>query len=1063
MLYRVFGANGSGKSEYLLSRLKAAAEEGKSCFWIAPEQQSLIAERRICDALGDRGTLRCEVLNFERLPNRVARCYGGLTLTATDAAARNLIMSLALTDIKDRLKYYGGSCGDADFVKNCVSLVSRLKAEGITSSRLTKAVEDGRIDEKLCGKLSDMALIFDSYDRLFTDGMCDPYDALTMLADTLKTNSFFKGCTVFVDGYYTFTYQEYEVLKCICDSCDDCFVTFVADDRALFSDNRAAADRIARFALRFTDVVMPEPTRTRSAGLRHLEKYIWENSFPVSLPDGSIKLISADNMFDECEAVASEVLSAVRSGMRFRDICVLMPSPNEYGEILESTLRRSGIPCFTSHKESAVSKPLISFMLACLEVAYGNFSLQSVRRYLKSGFSPLSVEECDMLLRYVEMWGIRGQNAYEKNDWMMNPEGFDDMTEEGERLLCAVNRARRKLCVFLAPLRDTLCESGATVASVAKALYEHMVQLGVPKLLTEKAMRMSERGDVDGAVREQQLMDVAVGILDRLYTLAGDRVLPLKTLSDMIESMAGEYSVGSIPSSLDAVATGDPRLFRSDGCKVLIICGVNDGVFPSYGRGNLFFDDDELTELEGDGISFTVAGDAFIRRERFLFYMACSAPSQKLILTYPTGDISGEKKRPSLGFLRIPLLFPDMTVSHFGENEEDFIYSSATAAARCNSIKNNSLRSAVKEALAAIGKSVSEKGAPVFDDVADISFFRPNEFGISPSAFERYVYCPFSYFASRLMHLKKRDRIKFARAQTGTLIHKALEEYMRSCTKGGAFIPMNEKEMTAEAERAVNEYFPASGDARFSRLCGSVRRTLKALYKNLNSEFGVCSFMPVGFEVRIGRGEDAKKPLTVKVDGTDVYVRGKIDRVDEVVVDGQKYIRVTDYKTGGRVFDMDLIEEGLESQMPMYLFSMCDSVGAKPAGCLYYTAKLTYVERIAGESDEALEKRLQKTISRSGIYSNDVSLVLAADSSDEGLFRPARITKSGELHKSDLKRLLSDEQFLLLRDKLGDKLRLVAEGIFKGNMNIKPKHIDIRHDACANCDYRHACRYDRRS
>lgn len=1061
MLYRVFGANGSGKSEYLLSRLKTAVSEGKMCFWLAPEQQSLIDEKRICRALGDRGTLKCEVLNFERLPNRIARSEGGLTLTATDGGARDLIMSMALKDVKDRLKYYAGSWSDIAFIKNCVSAVSRFKAEGITASRLADAAESAD-DEKLRGKLHDLSLILESYDSLFTEGLCDPYDSLTLLAERLRESDFFSGCVVFVDGYYTFTYQEYQVLKCICDRCEDCFITFVADDRQMFADNRAAADRIARYAGRYTDVVLPKSTRGRSEGLRHIEKYLWENISPTAPADGSIQLITADNIFDECEAVASEVLNAVRSGMRYRDICILMPDAASYGEIMESTLRRSGIPCFTSHKENAVSKPLISFMLACLEVAYSDFSQRSVRKYLKSGYSPIGVEEGDLLLRYVEMWGIRGHKAYDGDDWMMNPDGFDGMTEVGVRILRCINRARKELSGLLSPLRDTLTDENITVGGIAKALYGHMLQLSVPDKLASKAERMAAHGDADGAERERQLMDIAVSILDRLYTTAGDRTMPLKQLSDIIECMAGEYSVGSIPSSLDAVATGDPRLFRADGCRVVMICGVSDGVFPSYSKGNLFFDDDELTALEGQGINLTVAGDAYIRRERFLFYMACTSPSQKLVLTHPVGSISGEKIRPSLGFLRMSVLFPDIKIRHFGENETDYIYSLATAAARCNAISDPALRQAVANAVEKAGGHVDTSRSTIFDSDVKISFDPPREFGISPSAFEKYVYCPFSYFASQLMHLKKRDRIKLAQAQAGVFIHKALEEYMRACTAGGVFLPMDDAHMRAEAERAVNEYLPVASEKRFSRLCGSLRRTLKELYKNLNSEFGVCSFMPVGFEVRIGRGEEIKKPLTVTVDGTDVYVRGKVDRVDEVTVDGKKYIRITDYKSGGKTFNMDLIEEGLETQMPMYLFSVCDSKGAQPAGCVYYTAKLTYVDRIAGESDRELEKRVQRTISRSGIYRDDMSLIMAADSSEEGLFRPVRITSNGTVHKSDQKKLLSDEQLARLKDKLGEKMYAVAEGIFRGNMSITPKHIDRDHDACRYCDFRRACRYERR-
>lgn len=86
------------------------------------------------------------------------------------------------------------------------------------------------------------------------------------------------------------------------------------------------------------------------------------------------------------------------------------------------------------------------------------------------------------------------------------------------------------------------------------------------------------------------------------------------------------------------------------------------------------------------------------------------------------------------------------------------------------------------------------------------------------------------------------------------------------------------------------------------------------------------------------------KPLSlVTPDGDRVQVVGKVDRVDTMQRDGVTYLRVVDYKTGGKEFSLDDVWCGLNLQMLLYLFSLCADgggpfAGAVPAGVLYLAA-----------------------------------------------------------------------------------------------------------------------------
>ena len=46
---------------------------------------------------------------------------------------------------------------------------------------------------------------------------------------------------------------------------------------------------------------------------------------------------------------------------------------------------------------------------------------------------------------------------------------------------------------------------------------------------------------------------------------------------------------------------------------------------------------------------------------------------------------------------------------------------------------------------------------------------------------------------------------------------------------------------------------------------------------------------------------------------------GKIDRIDTCEAENAVYAKVTDYKTGGKAFDITAFYHGLQMQLPVYL------------------------------------------------------------------------------------------------------------------------------------------------
>ena len=609
MLHRVIGRAGSGKTTYLLAVLREALQDGADCIVLVPEQQSLETERLLSETLGDGYNMHCEVLNFERLPNRVAREYGGLARTYIDDSGRDLLMSVVLERLSPQLAEYGGVCADGDFIRKALSAIAALKAAGIDADALELAAARlGGGSARLAAKLTDLCAILRAYGDAFPEGLSDTYDALTLLAAELPEKPFFAGKFVFVDGFYNFTGQEHAILDALIPQSAETYVAFTADDgddSGIFSKNVSSAERLAFSNRPFADVYLPDNRRVASAALRCLETHLWSEPSPAfdAPPDG-LAVVACPDPFAQAEAVCSEVLRRVRAGSRYRDIAVTMRTTDGQSELIAGMLAVHGVPTFVSVKKPVVTEPFFSFLLASLDVVCTDFSAPSVKKYIKSGFSGLGVRESDLLLRYVSMWSLRGRRSYEQV-WPMHPDGYRaELNRRDASVLRLINGARARVSDALQTLCEDLAADGLTVGSALRALYRHVESSGAPARLAAQAEALRRRGEEESALRLSQLWDIFVGLCDQFYTVCPDAPVTPARFRELFRLAAEEKSVGSIPASLDAVTVGPAELLRAGGVRHLIVAGVNDGVFPASPSDRGLFDSDELVALEGCGCAF---------------------------------------------------------------------------------------------------------------------------------------------------------------------------------------------------------------------------------------------------------------------------------------------------------------------------------------------------------------------------------------------------------------------------------------------------------------------------
>ena len=211
-----------------------------------------------------------------------------------------------------------------------------------------------------------------------------------------------------------------------------------------------------------------------------------------------------------------------------------------------------------------------------------------------------------------------------------------------------------------------------------------------------------------------------------------------------------------------------------------------------------------------------------------------------------------------------------------------------------------------------------------------------------------------------------------------------------------------------------------------------------AVTQSVCAELAVSDFTPAAFELGFGPGK-ALPPVEVE-QGVRLRLSGYVDRVDEWLHNGKRYLRVVDYKTGKKSFDFADVEDGRGLQMLLYLFALARegerALGPGeivPAGVLYVPARTPLVDGERGMTDGEIQRARDKLLRRQGLVLDDPQVLSAMEHGAGGFrFLPVGAGRSGG------EALVTAEQMDLLDGYITQALRRAAGELAAGNIDADP-------------------------
>ena len=210
----------------------------------------------------------------------------------------------------------------------------------------------------------------------------------------------------------------------------------------------------------------------------------------------------------------------MEGGARWRDIAVACADPETYRPVLETVLRRAGIPAYFAGTRDLLREPVVRMLLAALEAASGGMEQEAVLAYLKSGLSPLDAAACDALENYTVIWNIQG--ARWEREWTMDPAGLHGRAAPPERL-AELNAWRAEAIAPLSALRRGL-RAAQNTGEMVLALYHFLEQTGLRERLNERAQEAYRSGSLQKAQELTQVYGIVCTVLEQLYGVLGRTV-----------------------------------------------------------------------------------------------------------------------------------------------------------------------------------------------------------------------------------------------------------------------------------------------------------------------------------------------------------------------------------------------------------------------------------------------------------------------------------------------------------------------------------------------------------
>lgn len=1108
-----FGPSGAGKSHRIYEEImqRAAEEPGRNFLIIVPDQFTMQTQKDLVMRSDRDGILNIDVLSFGRLSHRILEEVGTKEMPVLDDTGKSLVLQKVAADLKEQLPAMGSLLHKQGYIHEVKSAISEFMQYGISTQDMDKLITSAQKRGALAMKLKDLKTLYRGFQDYIRDHFITTEETLDVLRRSLSKSKILKGSVVVFDGFTGFTPIQNRLIQELMRVCAETIVTVtigVGEDpykmdgeQKLFHLSKKTVADLEKLAAeaeveRGEDLfVKGGPNRfAKAPALHYLEQNLFRYQYePYAGEQQEIHMFEALSPREEVHQTALYIRHLIREqGMTYRDIAVVIGDLEGYASYVETEFGQLEIPCFLDRTRGIVLNPMIEYIKSALQLYIKDFSYDTVFHFLRSGMADISREEIDELENYVIRTGARGYRTYSRlftrrtEEMQGNAEGSEQAEEKTmERL----NRIRQQ---FMDAVEILHMGSQEKAGDYVSHLYDFLEQNQVQQKLLNYQQQFEKEGDLSRAREYAQIYRLVMDLLDQVYELLGEEEISRQEFADILEAGFGEITVGTIPQNVDRIVVGDMERTRLKQVKVLFFLGVNDGNIPkNASKGGIISDMDREFLIES-GTEMAPSPRQQMYIQRLYLYLNMTKPSEQLYLSYAKVNSEGKGIRPSYLIDTVRKLFPAMSVEYPQNRSRLEQIEGKQEGARYLA---EELREYVEGTLPEEERQdfylmyrAYEADAAGRDLLTRAAFRRYRESGLSRivaralygqqlensvSRLETYAACACRHFLQYGLSLQEREEFGFEASDMGTVYHAVLENFAGKLAESNLtwwdftedFAAKAVKESVEAYAATYGEtvlYSSARNEYAITRMSRILTRTVLTLQKHLKQG----SFQPDDYELSFRFAEDLDSIHVDLSEDEKMHLQGRIDRIDVSEDAEHVYVKVIDYKSGNRKFDLAALYYGLQLQLVVYMNAAMEMESRKhpdkeivPAALLYYHIDDPTIETPVELTDEQINEQILAKLRMNGVVNSDPEVVERLDRymQDKSVVIPVEKKKDGSF--SARSGVLSREEMQLISSYVDAKIRSIGREILDGKIAANP-YEKGNEEACTYCAYKKVCGFD---
>lgn len=961
-------------------------------------------------------------------------------------------------------------------------------------------------------KLRDLKTLYRGFQDYIRDHFITTEETLDVLRRSLVKSKILPDSVVVFDGFTGFTPIQNRLIQELMRVCEETIVAVTigeeedpyqmdGEQKLFHLSKKTVADLVKLAAeaevTRGEDVfVKGGPNRfTEAPALCYLEQNLFRYQYePYTEKQHEIHMFEALSPREEVHQTALYIRKLIREeGLTYRDIAVVIGDLEGYASYVETEFGQLEIPCFLDRTRGIVLNPMIEYIKSALQLYIRDFSYDTVFHFLRSGMADISREEIDELENYVIRTGARGYRTYSrlftrKTEEMQQGSGQED-TERAEETMERLNRIRQQ---FADTVEILHMAPRAKAGEYVDHLYDFLEQNQVQQKLLNYQQRFEQEGDLAKAREYAQIYRLVMDLLDQIYELLGEEEISLQEFADILEAGFGEITVGTIPQNVDRIVVGDMERTRLKQVKVLFFLGVNDGNIPkNASKGGIISDMDREFLIES-GTEMAPSPRQQMYIQRLYLYLNMTKPSQRLYLSYAKVNSDGKGIRPSYLIDTVRKLFPQLAVEYPQnrsrlEQIEGRQEGARYLAEELREYADGTLREEERQDFYLMYRAY-EADPEGRDRLTAAAFRRYKESGLSRivaralygrqlensvSRLETYAACACRHFLQYGLSLQEREEFGFEVSDMGNVYHAVLENFAGKLAESGrTWWDFDENFATQAIKEAVEGYAATYGETvlyssarneyAITRMSRILTRTVLTLQQHLKQG----SFQPDDYELSFRFAEDLDSIHVDLSEEEKMHLQGRIDRIDVSEDAEHVYVKVIDYKSGNKKFDLAALYYGLQLQLVVYMNAAMELESRKhpdkeivPAALLYYHIDDPTIETPVELTQEQINEEILTKLRMNGVVNSDPAVVERLDRflQDKSKVIPVEKKKDGSF--SARSGILSREELHVVSAYVDTKIRQIGREILDGKIAANP-YEKGNEEACTYCAYKKVCGFD---